>query len=121
VEGYGCEPVFALAYVRHVNDKGNDLVLNYVSPHFQLALDAVDLSEVEKEEIISKVLEQGSCQHIEQLPLHIRNVFVVSSDVTADEHIYIQAALQRFVDNSSAKPLISQRETTKKRWLKHLN
>ena len=105
VEGYGCEPVFALAYVRHVNDKGNDLVLNYVSPYFQLALDAVDLSEVEKEEIISKVLEQGSCQHIEQLPLHIRNVFVVSSDVTADEHIYIQAALQRFVDNSLSKTI----------------
>ncbi len=112
VEGYGCEPVFALAYVRHVNDKGNDLVLNYVSPYFQLALDAVDLSDLEKEEIISKVLEQGSCQHIEQLPLHIRNVFVVSSDVTADEHIYIQAALQRFVDNSLSKTINFPAETT---------
>ena len=112
VEGYGCEPVFALAYVRHVNDKGNDLVLNYVSPYFQLALDAVDLSDLEKEEIISKVLEQGSCQHIEQLPLNIRNVFVVSSDVTADEHIYIQAALQRFVDNSLSKTINFPAETT---------
>ena len=112
VEGYGCEPVFALAYVRHVNDKGNDLVLNYVSPYFQLALDAVDLSDLEKEEIISKVLEQGSCQHIEQLPLHIRNVFVVSSDVTADEHIYIQAALQRFVDNSLSKTINFSAGTT---------
>lgn len=112
VEGYGCEPVFALAYVRHVNDKGNDLVLNYVSPYFQLALDAVDLSDLEKEEIISKVIEQGSCQHIEQLPLHIRNVFVVSSDVTADEHIYIQAALQRFVDNSLSKTINFPAETT---------
>jgi ribonucleoside-diphosphate reductase alpha chain len=24
-EGYGCEPVFALAYIRHVNDNGKDL------------------------------------------------------------------------------------------------
>ena len=27
-EGYGCEPVFALAYIRHVNDNGKDLTLN---------------------------------------------------------------------------------------------
>jgi ribonucleoside-diphosphate reductase alpha chain len=112
VEGYGCEPVFALAYVRHVNDKGNDLLLNYVSPYFQRALDAVDLRDEEKEEIINKILEQGSCQHIEQLPLHIRNVFVVSSDVTADEHIHIQAALQRFVDNSLSKTINFPAETT---------
>ncbi|MGI6259772.1 MAG: adenosylcobalamin-dependent ribonucleoside-diphosphate reductase [Anaerolineaceae bacterium] len=105
VEGYGCEPVFALAYVRHVNDKGNDLILNYVSPYFQAALDAVDLSEEVKESIIEQVLDHGSCQHIEQLPQHIRNVFVVSSDITADEHIHIQAALQRFVDNSLSKTI----------------
>ena len=114
VEGYGCEPVFALAYVRHVNDKGNDLVLNYVSPFFQAALDAVDLDENVKEDIIKQVLEQGSCQHIEQLPLHIRNVFVVSSDVTADEHIHIQAALQRFVDNSLSKTINFPEGTTEK-------
>jgi len=104
-EGYGCEPVFALAYVRHVNDRGTDLTLNYVSPHFQAALDAADLSDEVKTQIVEKVLEHGSCQDIEQLPLHIRQVFVVSADVTAQEHIRIQAALQRFVDNSLSKTI----------------
>jgi len=51
------------------------------------------------------VLENGSCQNIELLPQHIRQVFVVSSDITADEHIRIQAALQRFVDNSLSKTI----------------
>ena len=37
-EGYGCEPVFALAYVRHVNDNGVDLPLTYASPSFEKAL-----------------------------------------------------------------------------------
>ena len=34
-EGYGCEPVFALAYIRHVNDNGKDLQLTYGSPLFE--------------------------------------------------------------------------------------
>lgn len=104
-EGYGCEPVFALAYVRHVNDHGTDLMLNYVSPHFQAALDAANLKEEVTAQIIDKVLEHGSCQDIEQLPQHIRQVFVVSADVNASEHIRIQAALQRFVDNSLSKTI----------------
>ena len=37
-EGYGCEPVFALAYVRHVDDNGTDLKLTYTSPLFEQAL-----------------------------------------------------------------------------------
>ncbi len=37
-EGYGCEPVFALAYTRHVDDNGKDLALDYTSPQFEQAL-----------------------------------------------------------------------------------
>lgn len=104
-EGYGCEPVFALAYMRHVNDRGKDLTLNYVSPQFQNTLDKLDLSEETKKEIIDQVLINGSCQQIEQLPAEVRRVFVVSADIAADEHIRIQAALQRFVDNSLSKTI----------------
>lgn len=111
-EGYGCEPVFALAYVRHVNDNGKDLLLNYVSPFFQDAINAANLPEETKEQIIKQVIDQRSCQHIEQLPQHIRNVFVVSSDITSDEHIHIQAALQSFVDNSLSKTINFPEGTT---------
>lgn len=104
-EGYGCEPVFALAYVRHVNDKGKDLLLNYVSPQFQAAVDQSELPEETKAEVIKKVLESGSCQQISELPARIRDTFVVSADISADEHILIQAALQRFVDNSLSKTI----------------
>jgi ribonucleoside-diphosphate reductase alpha chain len=104
-EGYGCEPVFALAYVRHVNDKGKDLELTYVSPLFQDALDQAELTPEAKLRIIEKVLENGSCQQCEELPDAIRNIFVVSSDITADEHLYMQAAMQTFVDNSLSKTI----------------
>ncbi len=44
-EGYGCEPVFALAYIRHVNDNGKDLQLTYTSPLFEEALIGSGLDE----------------------------------------------------------------------------
>lgn len=105
IEGYGCEPVFALAYMRHVDDRGQKLTLTYVSPHFQKALDDADLSAEAEDQIIEKVLEHGNCQNIEELPQDIRDIFVVSADITADEHIKTQAALQRFVDNSLSKTI----------------
>ena len=104
-EGYGCEPVFALAYIRHVNDNGNDLQLNYVSPLFQEALEKIDLSSEARQEIIDNVIETGTCQEIKALPDDIKNVFVVSSDITAEEHVRMQAALQAFVDNSLSKTI----------------
>ena len=104
-EGYGCEPVFALAYVRHVDDNGNDLKLNYISPQFQSALDAADLEPEQREKILEETLEQGTCQGIEDVPEQIRDVFVVSADIHAEEHVYTQAALQAFVDNSLSKTI----------------
>jgi ribonucleoside-diphosphate reductase alpha chain len=102
-EGYGCEPVFALAYVRHVNDNGKDLQLSYASPLFDQALGAAGLGVEARETIVAQVLEFGSCQEIEGVPEEIRNVFVVSQDITAEEHVRMQAALQAFVDNSLSK------------------
>ena len=102
-EGYGCEPVFALAYIRHVNDNGKDLQLSYASPLFDQALGAAGLGVEARETIVAKVLEFGSCQGIEGVPEEIRNVFVVSQDITAEEHVRMQAALQAFVDNSLSK------------------
>ncbi len=103
VEGYGCEPVFALAYIRHVNDNGKDLQLTYTSPLFMKALEEAGLDEETRNRIIEQVLEQGTCQHIPEVPEHIKHTFVVASDITAEEHVYTQAALQVFVDNSISK------------------
>jgi len=105
VEGYGCEPVFALAYIRHVNDNGKDLQLTYVSPSFMAALKEAGLNEETRQRVIDQVLEQGTCQHIEELPDWIRHTFVVSMDITAEEHVRMQAALQNYVDNSISKTI----------------
>lgn len=104
-EAYGCEPVFALAYIRHVNDNGRDLELRYTSPLFEQALIKAGLDEDTRRRIVDEVIRKGTCQHITELPEHIRHTFVVSQDITAEEHVYMQAALQAFVDNSISKTI----------------
>lgn len=102
-EGYGCEPTFALAYIRHVNDNGQDLQLTYTSPLFEAALDRAGLDAATKQGIIEQVVATGTCQGIEDLPSEIANTFVVSGDIGAEEHVRMQASLQAFVDNSLSK------------------
>lgn len=104
-EGYGCEPVFALAYTRHVNDNGRDLPLTYASPLFEKALIQNGLPAEQRKKIIEKVLASGTCQNVEDIPEEIKNVFVVSQDISAEEHVRMQAAMQAFIDNSLSKTI----------------
>jgi len=104
-EGYGCEPVFALAYIRHVNDNGKDLQLNYTSPLFEKALIEAGLDDNTRQEIYQQAMELGTCQGIKQVPERIQHTFVVSADITAEEHVRMQGSLQAFVDNSLSKTI----------------
>ena len=102
-EAYGCEPVFALAYIRHVNDKGRDLQLQYTSPLFEQALRTAGLNDDQIATIVEEVTVKGSCQDVSGVPDRIRHTFVVSADITAEEHVRMQAAMQAFVDNAISK------------------
>ena len=102
-EGYGCEPVFALAYDRHVDDRGEDLKLRYTSPLFAQALIAEGFDDEEREGIIGRVMGSGTIQDEHDLPESMRRVFMVAQDISVEGHVLMQAALQAFVDNSLSK------------------
>ena len=102
-EGYGCEPVFALGYTRHFQDGDEDVELPYVSPLFTRALQYQNIYPARYDAILAEVTRTGTCQHIKELPKRMRDVFVVAADITAEEHVRMQASLQAFVDNSISK------------------
>ncbi|MCS7177952.1 MAG: adenosylcobalamin-dependent ribonucleoside-diphosphate reductase [Anaerolineae bacterium] len=104
-EAYGCEPVFALAYTRRVIDEDRELELRYVSPLFLQALERAGLDETLRERILQDVLLTGSCQEVPGVPPEIREVFVVAGDISAEEHVRMQAALQVFVDAAISKTI----------------
>jgi ribonucleoside-diphosphate reductase alpha chain len=105
VESYGCEPVFALAYTRHVNDNDKDLQLDYVSPLFERALKNAKVDESTRQKIFDQVMLTGTCQDVDAVPAEIRETFVTASDITPEEHVRMQGAMQAFVDNSLSKTI----------------
>ncbi len=102
-EGYGCEPVFALAYTRYVKEAGGDVPLTYASPLFLEALDKAGITGEQRERIVEQIVLTGTCQGIGELSQALQHTFVVSQDIAPAEHVRMQAALQRYVDNSISK------------------
>ena len=107
-EGYGCEPVFALAYKRYLVDNrgAGRREMRYVSPAFARAVRSwADGDAAKAERVLAAVAVTGSCQDVEDLPPSVRAVFVTSSDISWTDHVAMQAALQAHVDNSISKTI----------------
>jgi ribonucleoside-diphosphate reductase alpha chain len=104
-EAYGCEPVFALAYVRHFRDGDEEVQLTYTSPSFMGALERAGVDAESRHRLAEQISVTGSCQDIPGVPEEVRDLFVVANDITAEEHVRMQAAIQAFVDNSISKTI----------------
>jgi len=111
LEGYGCEPVFALSYTRHTREgaerEGKEWrEMYYTSELFSKLLIAHGLTKSQRNIVLEKVRKNGgSCQEIDEVPKEIRDVYVVSSDLAASEHVRMQASMQRWIDNSISKTI----------------
>jgi ribonucleoside-diphosphate reductase alpha chain len=103
----GVEPFFALAYYKQVLG-GQKLM--YVNPYLEAELKRLNLY---RDDIIEEIQQQGTLQHIEEIPLETRRVFVTSMDISADAHIKMQAAFQEHVDNSISKTINFPNEATR--------
>ncbi|MBN1234277.1 MAG: vitamin B12-dependent ribonucleotide reductase [Candidatus Coatesbacteria bacterium] len=102
----GIEPVFALAFTRHVMD-GDTLIER--NPIFA---EKVSNMGIDVEAVVSQVLESGRCTNITTLPESIRRLFVTAHDISPEWHVRIQAAFQKHTDNAVSKTINFSRDAT---------
>lgn len=94
------EPWFALAYKRtHVL---NDQNLYETNPLF---LEYLERYELNPEEIVHEVLEKGKLSEVRAAPNELKQLFVTALELPSERHLQIQAAFQRYVDNSVSKTI----------------
>ena len=102
----GIEPLFAIAFKRHVLD-GKELV--EVNPHFEAMAKQRGFYS---EDLMREIAESGHLPNLNGVPQEIRALFVTAHDISPEDHIQMQAAFQRYTDNAVSKTVNFPQEAT---------
>jgi ribonucleoside-diphosphate reductase alpha chain len=102
----GIEPLFAVAYERHVLD-GQTLV--EISPRFERM---AQHAGIWTKELRAQVLASGRVRDIADIPAGIRSLFPTAHEISPEHHIQLLAACQAHVDNAVSKTVNLPAEAT---------
>jgi len=101
------EPIFAVAYRRSHVLEGQSLV--EINPLF---LEYSQRNGFYSDELIEELLEEGTLKNVKKIPEDARRAFVTALEIPYEQHIRIQAAFQKYVDNSVSKTINMPEEVT---------
>lgn len=96
----GVEPYYSVITMKHVLD-GEKLVL--VNKWFEKKL-LESFTPEETNAIIEKVKEAGTI-NIPEVPDNLKNLFKGANDISPEDHILMQAEMQKYVDSSISKTI----------------
>ncbi len=104
----GIEPLYAVSYVRNVLEGTK---LYEVNPYFE---------EIARErgfwnrELVEGIAEKGSLQDLSDIPDDVKKTFVTAHDISPFDHIRMQTAFQKYVDNAVSKTVNFSHNATPK-------
>jgi ribonucleoside-diphosphate reductase alpha chain len=102
----GIEPIFALAFARHVLD-GKKLL--EVNPLFETI---ARKEEFYSEHLMEEIAQNGHLNHLPEVPEKFRKLFVTAHDILPEDHIRMQGAFQKYTDNAVSKTVNFPHEAT---------
>lgn len=101
--GSGIEPAFGLVYQHTVfNPDGSKRILTFVNPIFEKAATEGDWWN---DALKTKILQTGSLHGLDEVPEHIRDVFVTAHEIDLYWHVKMQATFQKYTDNGVSKTI----------------
>jgi ribonucleoside-diphosphate reductase alpha chain len=102
----GIEPLYAVAYDRHVLDGA---VLHEVHPGFRARAEALGILD---ESLVEEIRRRGGVRGLARVPADLAHLFPTAHEIPAEVHLRIQAAFQRHVHAAVSKTINLPRTAT---------
>jgi ribonucleoside-diphosphate reductase alpha chain len=101
----GIEPIIAVAYTRRALDQKFPVF----DPLFR---EMAEDRGIDPAQIAERIAETGSVQNVKEVPDDLKALFRTAYEVPAEQHVRIQAAVQKFTDNAVSKTVNLPTNTT---------
>jgi len=102
----GIEPLFAIAFKRHVLDTE----LYEIHPYF---IEIAKKRGFYSTELIKKIGSKTSLRGFREIPKDVKRLFITAHEISPEDHIEVQSGFQEFTDNAVSKTVNLKHRATR--------